>query len=171
MEKLNEVPLWVKLCFSFSPFFSSSGLQFFVYILYPWASLVAQMVKNLPATQPAMQETWVQSLGQEDPPEKEMQPTPVFLPGKSHREGSLAGYSPWGHKRVRQDWSTDTFTLPLAKYKDENIFPTNLLCWESFNWNIGRNLHSNKDLYKSELVFEICLVYAWTFLQIWRERK
>ena len=54
------------------------------FCFYPWASLVAQMVKNLPATQPAMQETWVQSLGQEDPPEKEMQPTPVFLPGQSH---------------------------------------------------------------------------------------
>ena len=33
-----------------------------------WASLVAQMVKNLPATQ----ETWVQSLGWEDPLEKGM---------------------------------------------------------------------------------------------------
>ena len=33
-----------------------------------WASLVAQMVKNMPA----MQETWVRSLGQEDPLEKEM---------------------------------------------------------------------------------------------------
>ena len=33
---------------------------------YPWASLVAQLVKN----PPAMQETWVQSLGREDPPEK-----------------------------------------------------------------------------------------------------
>ena len=32
------------------------------------ASLIAQMVKNLPA----VQETWVQSLGQEDPLEKEM---------------------------------------------------------------------------------------------------
>ena len=38
------------------------------------------MIKNLPAKQ----EMWVQSLGQEDPLEKEMQPTPVFLPGKSH---------------------------------------------------------------------------------------
>ena len=39
-----------------------------------WLSLVAQMVKNLPA----MQETWVHSLGWEDPLEKEMgtQPTP-----------------------------------------------------------------------------------------------
>ena len=26
------------------------------------------------------------------------QPTPVFLPGKSHRERSMAGYSLWGHK-------------------------------------------------------------------------
>ena len=33
-----------------------------------WASLVAQTVKNMPA----MQETWVQFLGQEDPLEKEM---------------------------------------------------------------------------------------------------
>ena len=33
---------------------------------YPWASLVAQLVKNLPA----MQETWVRSLGGKDPLEK-----------------------------------------------------------------------------------------------------
>ena len=25
-------------------------------------------------------------------------PTPVFLPGKSHGQRSLVGYSPWGHK-------------------------------------------------------------------------
>ena len=49
----------------------------------------------------AMQETWVQSLGQEDLPDKEMEPTPVFLAGKFHGQRSLAGYSPWGHKRER----------------------------------------------------------------------
>ena len=43
------------------------------------ASLVAQMVKNLPA----MQETCVQSLGWEDPLEEGMKSTPVFLPGES----------------------------------------------------------------------------------------
>ena len=32
--------------------------------------------------------------------EKEMQPTPVFLPGKSHGWRSLVGYSPWGHKEL-----------------------------------------------------------------------
>ena len=54
------------------------------------------VVKNLPAKQ----EMWVQSLGQEDRLEKEMQFNPVFLPGKSHGQRSL-GYSPWSCKRVR----------------------------------------------------------------------
>ena len=40
----------------------------------------------------------VQSLGQEDPLEKEMATTPVFLPGESHGQRSLAGYSPWSHR-------------------------------------------------------------------------
>ena len=33
------------------------------------------------------------------------QPTPVFLPGKSHEQRSLAGYGPWGHS-VQHDWLT-----------------------------------------------------------------
>ena len=59
-----------------------------------WASLEAQMVKNLPA----MQETRVWSQGQEDPWRREQLPTLVFLSGESHGQRSLAGYSPWGHK-------------------------------------------------------------------------
>ena len=45
-----------------------------------------------------MQETWVRSLGREDPLEKEMATHFVFLPGESHRQRSLVGYSPWGRK-------------------------------------------------------------------------
>ena len=60
--------------------------------LYAWASLVAQLVKKLPA----VQETQVQSLGQEDPLEKKWQPTLVFWPGEFHGQRSLASYSPWG---------------------------------------------------------------------------
>ena len=41
-----------------------------------------------------MQETRVQSLGREDPLEKEMQPTPVFLPGQPCGQRSLVGCSP-----------------------------------------------------------------------------
>ena len=42
----------------------------------------------------------VPSLGQEDPPEKEMATHPVFLPGKSHGWRGLVGYSPVGHKEL-----------------------------------------------------------------------
>ena len=55
---------------------------------------MAQTVNNMPA----MQETQIQSLGQEDPWRKKWQPTPLFLPGEFHRQRNLAGYSPWGHK-------------------------------------------------------------------------
>ena len=57
-------------------------------------SLVAQMVK----TPPAMQETQVQSLSQEDPWRREWQPTPAFLPGEPLGERSLEGYNPWDRK-------------------------------------------------------------------------
>ena len=52
------------------------------------ASLIAQMVKNLPE----MKETRVRKI----PWRRKWQPTPVFLPGKSHGQRSLVGYSPWG---------------------------------------------------------------------------
>ena len=57
-------------------------------------SPVAQMVKNLRI----VRETQVQSLSLEDPLEKKMQHTPIFLPGTFHGHRSLAGYSPWGSK-------------------------------------------------------------------------
>ena len=55
------------------------------------------MVKNLPG----MQETWVQSLGQEDPLEEELATTSVFLPGESHGQRSLAGLIVDGPQRVK----------------------------------------------------------------------
>ena len=54
------------------------------------ASLVAQMVKNLSV----MQETWVQFLGEEDPLERAIATTSVFLAGESYEQRNLAGYSP-----------------------------------------------------------------------------
>ena len=48
---------------------------------YSWASLMGQLVKN----PPAVQETWVQSLGWEDPPEK----------GKATHSSILAWRIPW----------------------------------------------------------------------------
>ena len=57
-------------------------------------SLVAQLVKNLPA----VQETRVQSLGWEDPLEKEMATYSSILTCEFHGQKRLVGYSPWGHK-------------------------------------------------------------------------
>ena len=51
------------------------------------------MVENLLA----IQDIWVQSLGQEDPLEKKMA-APVFLPGEFHEQRSLVGYNSWGHR-------------------------------------------------------------------------
>ena len=53
------------------------------------ASLVVQLVKTLPA----MHETWVQSLGWEDPLEKGKATHSTIWPGEYH-----GLYNPWGHK-------------------------------------------------------------------------
>ena len=70
------------------------------------ASLVAQMVKNLPA----MQDTQVWSLGQEDLLEKEMATHSSILAWRIHRERSLVGYSSEGHKESDM---TERLTLSL----------------------------------------------------------
>ena len=46
-------------------------------------------------------------MGQEDPLEKETMTTPVLLPGKSHGQSSLVGYSPRGHERIGHDLATE----------------------------------------------------------------
>ena len=56
---------------------------------YSWASPVALLVKN----PPAMRETWVRSLGWEDPLEQGTILTPVFWPGDCQ-----GLYSPWDRK-------------------------------------------------------------------------
>ena len=71
-----------------------------------WVNAVAQMVKNLPA----VQKTWVWSLSGEDPLEKEMTTHSSILAGEFHGQRSLVGYSPWGGKRIRHNWATNTHT-------------------------------------------------------------
>ena len=58
----------------------------------------------------AMQETQVRSLGQEDLLQKGMATTPVFLPGESHGQRSLEGYSSCGAKELD---TTEQLTLSL----------------------------------------------------------
>ena len=90
LYKANEQFLWANLFFPTALITSS------------WAFPVAQMVKHLPA----MWETWVWSLGQEDPLEE----------GMATHSSTLAWKIPWteepgrlqsmGSQRVRDDWAT-----------------------------------------------------------------
>ena len=60
---------------------------------------------------------WVRKM----PWRRKWQPTSVFLPGKSHGQRRLVGYSPWG-RRVRQDSVTNAFFLHFT-WDDEHNLP------------------------------------------------
>ena len=68
-----------------------------------------------------MQESQFRTLGQEDPLERGWQPTPVFLPGESHGQRSLVGYSPQDC-RVRQDRAHNSHTLLLSVSEERVLF-------------------------------------------------
>ena len=69
------------------------------------------MVKN----PPAMQGTWVQSLGQEDPLEKEMATYSSIPAWRIPWQRSLWGYSPWGHKESdTTEWLTLSFFMKVS---------------------------------------------------------
>ena len=109
--------------------------QFFYIYIYikSRASLVAQTVKNLPA----VQETQVWSAVRKIPWRRKRQPTPVSLPGKSHGQRSLVGYSPWACQGLDMtDWLTLSYNqnLPppgiLWRYpKDPEIKVSKFLWW------------------------------------------
>ena len=77
------------------------------HLLYDWASLVAQLVKN----PPAMQETQVQSLGGEDPLEKEMATHSSIPAWKISWIEEPGGLQSMGSQRVRHNWVTNTYLL------------------------------------------------------------
>ena len=80
---------------------------------------MAQMIKN----PPARQETWVRSLGWEDPLEKEWLPIPVFLPGEFHGQRSLEGYSPWGRQESDATEATSTLNTLAAPSWSQDAEP------------------------------------------------
>ena len=65
------------------------------------------MVENLPAVQETQHEPWVRKI----PWGRDWLPTPLILPGVFPSQRSLAGYSPWGRKRVGRDWATNCYYI------------------------------------------------------------
>ena len=70
------------------------SLLFNMLSMFVMASLVAQTVKCLSAMPETRFDLWVGKMLWR----RKWQPTPVLLPGKSHGQRSLVGYSPWGRK-------------------------------------------------------------------------
>ena len=77
---------------------------------------VAHMVKNLPAVQKTGFDPWVRKI----PWRRKWQSTPVFLPGESHGQRSLAGYSP---RDCKESDTTERLILLLPdSVKDKEYF-------------------------------------------------
>ena len=92
---------WATILFFFLRYLFVSEILKLSLITLNWASLVAQMVKNLPV----MQETQIWSLGWEDPLEKEMAAQSSILAWRIPWREEPGGLQYIGSQRVRHDWS------------------------------------------------------------------
>ena len=84
--------------------------------MYAWGFPSGSAVKNPPAVQDT-QEMGVQSLGKEDPLEEGMATHSSILAWKTHRQRSLASYSPWGSKEsdaIEVTEHTHSVNMPVS---------------------------------------------------------
>ena len=97
--------LLLAFCYAFWEILSTQLTIVFLFfqkdipLQYSWASLVAQLIKNLPA----MWETWVGSLGWEDPLEEGMATHSSILAWRIPGIGEPGGLQSMGSQRVRHD--------------------------------------------------------------------
>ena len=101
----------------------------------PWAFLVAQMVKNLPA----IQETQVWSLGQEDSLEKGLAAHSSILAWEIPRTEELGGLQSMVSQRVGHDWTTNAFTFVWT-----TLPYFHMCCHTHKRWGHYKNISSYK---------------------------
>ena len=92
---------------NWNDFLEWKGAQSIIMNKYEGASLIAHMVKNLPA----MWEIWVQPLGWEAPLKKEMATHSSILNWRMPWTEEHGGLQSMGVQRVRHDWANNTFTF------------------------------------------------------------
>ena len=99
-------------------------------------SLVAQTVKHLSTMRERPRfDPWVRK----NPWRRKWQSTPVLVPGKSHGQRSLVGYSPWG-RRVGHDWATSLHLQRLgisSVVKNEDYSWWHYLYWINATHNLN----------------------------------
>ena len=108
--------------------------------------LEAQMVKNPPATR----ETWVRSLGQEDPLEKGMATHSSILAWRIPWTEESGGLQSMGSKRIEYDWS-DLACMQSIEFIVEwtNEYPSNI-CWRNSSYpNI--TIHENRSTHTQSI--------------------
>ena len=135
------------------------------HLLYTrWASLVTQMVKNLPA----MPDIWVQSLGLEDPLEKEMATHFSILAWRILWTEDSGGLPPWVvSQRVGHDWwlthsrysSLLWFHRDVWKYNGNTKFSVLAYRWKLLGVGVGQRYFLECQL-KSHVLIRISLLSA-----------
>ena len=124
---------------------------------HDWSDLAAYVGKGFPSSSavkylPAIQETqemWVRSLGWEDPPKRRAwKPTPVFLPGETHRQRSLGGgeqLQSMGRKDLDMTEVTESAHVHMYMWKmlDNLWFCWLLNTYASASTRTGVNFESN----------------------------
>ena len=104
------------------------------------------------------------------PCRRKWQPTPVFLPGKSHEQGSLEGYSPWGRRELD---TTEQLTLPIFIYMYVYIhmyihiyiyMKWNITHKNKWNYAICSNMDRPRDFHVSEVSQKKQISYDITYM-------
>ena len=143
---------------------SSSGEGIGYPLQYSWASLVAQIVKNLPA----MQEAWVQSLGWEDALKKGTATHPSILAWRIPWREEPGELQSMGLQRVGYNWATVTFTFKITV--DSNCsheIKRHLLLGRKVMTNLD-NILKNRD---STLVTKVYIAKAMVFPVVMHGRE
>ena len=103
-QQFFHVSILILMYCKYTDFILSNYSWYFIW----WASLMAQMVKNLPA----VWENWVQSPGPEDPLEKGIATHSSILASRIPWTEEPGGYRPWGCKESdTTGWLTNIFHL------------------------------------------------------------
>ena len=111
------VLLYSHISFGLTSILTGISPRIFSFLCLTRASLVAQRLKGLPA----MWETWVRSLGREDPPEKEMATHSSILAWRIPWAEEPGGLPSTGSQRVGHDWATSFFFLCLTNVTIQQI--------------------------------------------------
>ena len=107
--------------------------------------LVTQMVRN----PPAVQETWVHSLGREDPLEKGMATYSSILAQKIPWIADPGGLQSMVSQRLRHDWVTNTFTVSFNLHWKITLDVLKIRNWRRLGDELGGCPSRYRDQWKS----------------------